>query len=248
MNEPIASSKTAASSGWSAKYSKESALEHARERRLARCAPWSAGRPSDCQTMGPPKSCAAARNEPGPLRRRRADRRQLEAPVGAPRRTRRRWRAGAARGGATARGSRSWPRASSCVCGPSARRSAMPRCGGDVEGLRDVVRGRELVEHHGRGQLCVHVDVLYRRTPPRLGEKSGGWRALADRRAVADGVSRGQELAGSDAAQGAELRVHVRLVVELRVERHVCQPRRSRASAAGRALGGSARCARRASA
>ena len=90
---------------------------------------------------------------------------------------------------------------------------------------------------------------FYTAAPTRVLEKSqaaGG--PVAGRGSVADGVSRGQELARRDAAEGAELRVHVRLVVVLRVERHVRQPRPVPRSAAGRALDGSARCGRTASA
>src|SRR5262249_28995490 len=64
---------------------------------------------------------------------------------------------------------------------------------------------------------------------PRLGEKSGRGGTVAGRRAVAHWVSQGEELARRDATEGPKLGVHVRLVAEPRVERHVGEPPRGRA-------------------
>jgi hypothetical protein len=70
--------------------------------------------------------------------------------------------------------------------------------------------------------------ALSRRARRRLGEKSGGRGPLAHGGSVADQMSRGQERPGGDAAERAEFRIHVGVVAVLRVERHVCQPHRSR--------------------
>src|SRR5262245_45282015 len=76
------------------------------------------------------------------------------------------------------------------------------------------------------GGSCVSMpDLLYDRADACLGEKSGSRTTVAGRSPVANGVSRRQERARGDAAEGAEFRIHMGLVVVLRIERHVRQPR-----------------------
>jgi hypothetical protein len=86
--------------------------------------------------------------------------------------------------------------------------------------------------------------ALSRRARRRLGEKSGGRGPLAHGGSVADQMSRGQERPGGDAAERAEFRIHVGVVAVLRVERHVCQPHRSRGLELTERSDESAGCAR----
>jgi hypothetical protein len=124
VNEPMASSKTAPSSGCCSKYSNELVSN-------TRCSAVSPVRtvvrssPHDFQIIGPAKSCAAARNDPGPVFRneptavssKRPSSRSFRTPAAARSRSTRR-SDGACVLVAFAR--------ASCVCGPSARWSAIP--------------------------------------------------------------------------------------------------------------------------
>src|SRR5262249_32959508 len=78
------------------------------------------------------------------------------------------------------------------------------------------------------GGSCVSMWPFYLAAPAGVLEKSqaaGGPPLTVDPSPTRYRAARN---AGGDAAERAQFRIHVRLVAVLRVERHVCQPHRSR--------------------